>query len=43
MCTLFIEGTNGSVGTKGIVISRIPTGTDEWSNNWRKNIINIVT
>ena len=42
MCTLFIEGTNGSVGTKGIVISRIPTGTDEWSNNWRENIINIV-
>ena len=24
-------------------IFRVPTGNNEWSNNWRKNMINVVT
>ena len=27
---------SSSVRTKGVVIFRVPTGNEEWSNNWQK-------
>lgn len=36
-----ILGCNSSGRTKGI--PRAPTGNDEPSNNWRKNMINAIT
>ena len=38
-----ILGCSSSRGKSGGAIFKIPQGYDEWSSNWRKGIISVVT
>ena len=40
-CSIF--GCSGSRRKSGVAIFKIPRGDDEWSSNWRKSIISLVT
>lgn len=41
--SLFKLGLTSSRRTKTKAIFSVPTGNDEWSNNWRENMVNVVT
>ena len=40
-CSIF--GCSSSRRKSGVVIFKVPQGDDEWSSNWRKSIISVVT
>ena len=40
-CSIF--GCSSSRRKSGVAIFKVPQGDDEWSSNWRKSIISVVT
>ena len=40
-CSIF--GCSSSGRKSGAAIFKVPQGDDEWSSNWRKSIISVVT
>ena len=40
-CSIF--GCSSSLRKPGVAILKVPQGHDEWSSNWSKSIVNVVT